>query len=37
VGTGGTAEVFRGVKDPIGFRKAVNAAADRTGARPSEA
>jgi len=36
VGTGGTAEVFRGVKDPIGFRKAVNAAADRGGARPSE-
>lgn len=35
VGTGGTAEVFRGVKDPIGFRKAVNLAADRTGARPS--
>ena len=31
VGTGGTAEVFRGVKDPIGFRKAVNAAADRAG------
>jgi uncharacterized membrane protein YdbT with pleckstrin-like domain len=28
VGTGGTAEVFRGVKDPIGFRKAVNLAAD---------
>jgi uncharacterized membrane protein YdbT with pleckstrin-like domain len=37
VGTGGTAEVFRGVKDPIGFRKAVNAAADRTGARAGEA
>jgi uncharacterized membrane protein YdbT with pleckstrin-like domain len=37
VGTGGTAEVFRGVKDPIGFRKAVNAAADRGGARPAEA
>jgi uncharacterized membrane protein YdbT with pleckstrin-like domain len=37
VGTGGTAEVFRGVKDPIGFRKAVNAAADRMGAKPSEA
>jgi uncharacterized membrane protein YdbT with pleckstrin-like domain len=36
VGTGGTAEVFRGVKDPIGFRKAVNLAADRTGARSSE-
>jgi uncharacterized membrane protein YdbT with pleckstrin-like domain len=33
VGTGGTAEVFRGVKDPIGFRKAVNLAADRMGAR----
>ena len=29
VGTGGTAETFRGVRDPIGFRKAVNAAADR--------
>ena len=29
VGTGGTAEVFHGVKDPIGFRKAVNASADR--------
>lgn len=28
VGTGGTAEVFRGVCDPIGFRKAVNAASD---------
>ena len=37
VGTGGTAEVFRGVKDPIGFRKAVNLAADRTGAHPGEA
>jgi uncharacterized membrane protein YdbT with pleckstrin-like domain len=37
VGTGGTAEVFRGVKDPIGFRKAVNQAADRTGARVGEA
>ena len=37
VGTGGTAEVFRGVKDPIGFRKAVNSAADRVGTRPSEA
>ena len=36
VGTGGSAEVFRGVKDPIGFRKAVNSAADRMGARPSE-
>jgi hypothetical protein len=36
VGTGGTAEVFQGVKDPIGFRKAVNLAADRTGARVSE-
>ena len=31
VGTGGTAESFRGVKDPIGFRKAVNLAADRGG------
>jgi uncharacterized membrane protein YdbT with pleckstrin-like domain len=29
VGTGGSAESFRGVRDPIGFRKAVNAAADR--------
>ena len=36
VGTGGTTEVFRGVKDPIGFRKAVNQAADRVGARPGE-
>ena len=35
VGTGGTAEVFRGVKDPIGFRKAVNLAADRAGAPPA--
>jgi uncharacterized membrane protein YdbT with pleckstrin-like domain len=31
VGTGGSAESFRGVCDPIGFRKAVNAAADRGG------
>jgi hypothetical protein len=31
VGTGGSAEVFRGVQDPIGFRKAVNQAADRGG------
>jgi membrane protein YdbS with pleckstrin-like domain len=29
VGTGGSVERFQGVKDPIGFRKAVNAAADR--------
>lgn len=29
VGTGGSAELFRGVQDPIGFRKAVNQAADR--------
>ncbi len=29
VGTGGSAESFRGLRDPIGFRKAVNAAADR--------
>ncbi len=29
-GTGGTAETFRGVRDPIGFRKAVNAASDGT-------
>lgn len=36
VGTGGTAEAFRGVKDPIGFRKAVNAAADRAGGRTGE-
>jgi uncharacterized membrane protein YdbT with pleckstrin-like domain len=40
VGTGGTAETFHGVRDPIGFRKAVNQAADRAGeglsaARPS--
>ncbi|MBI5710246.1 MAG: PH domain-containing protein [Candidatus Eisenbacteria bacterium] len=33
VGTGGTAESFRGVKDPIGFRKAVNAAADSVQAK----
>jgi membrane protein YdbS with pleckstrin-like domain len=32
VGTGGTAETFHGVRDPIGFRKAVNSAADRSGA-----
>ncbi len=31
VGTGGSAESFRGVRDPIGFRKAVNAASDRGG------
>ena len=38
VGTGGTAEVFHGVKDPIGFRKAVNAAADRVlGRTPASA
>jgi len=37
VGTGGTAEVFRGVRDPIGFRKAVNAAADRGSANAAEA
>ena len=36
VGTGGTAEVFHGVKDPIGFRKAVNSAADRVSARTGE-
>ena len=29
VGTGGSAEHFRGVRDPIGFRKAVNAASHR--------
>ena len=33
VGTGGTSEVFRGVRDPIGFRKAVNAASDRVQGR----
>jgi hypothetical protein len=37
VGTGGSAESFRGVTDPIGFRKAVNAAGDRAGARAGEA
>lgn len=37
VGTGGTAESFRGVMDPIGFRKAVNQAADRGGGRAVEA
>jgi uncharacterized membrane protein YdbT with pleckstrin-like domain len=31
VGTGGSAESFRGVRDPIGFRKAVNAASGRGG------
>lgn len=36
VGTGGSAESFRGVKDPIGFRKAVNAASDRMGAKPGD-
>jgi membrane protein YdbS with pleckstrin-like domain len=36
VGTGGTAEVFRGVRDPIRFRQAVHAAADRGGARRGE-
>ncbi len=36
VGTGGTAETFRGVKDPIGFRKAVNLAADRVGGKTGE-
>ena len=36
VGTGGTAEVFHGVKDPIGFRKAVNSAADRVSGRTGE-
>ena len=36
VGTGGTAEVFHGVKDPIGFRKAVNAAADRVPGHASQ-
>jgi uncharacterized membrane protein YdbT with pleckstrin-like domain len=37
VGTGGTSETFRGVRDPIGFRKAVNSAADRVVARAGEA
>jgi len=37
VGTGGTAEVFRAVKDPVGFRKAVNLASDRMGGKSSEA
>ena len=36
VGTGGTAETFRGVRDPVGFRKAVNAAADRLPGRSVE-
>ncbi len=36
VGTGGTAETFHGVRDPIGFRKAVNAAADRVPGRRAE-
>jgi uncharacterized membrane protein YdbT with pleckstrin-like domain len=30
-GTGGTSEVFHGVRDPIGFRKAVNSASDGAG------
>jgi uncharacterized membrane protein YdbT with pleckstrin-like domain len=37
VGTGGTAEVFRGVKDPIGFRKAVHQAADAGSRRGADA
>lgn len=37
VGTGGTAESFRGVRDPIGFRKAVNQASDRGPGRAGEA
>ncbi len=37
VGTGGTAETFRGVRDPIGFRKAVNSAADRVLGKSGEA
>ncbi len=36
VGTGGTAETFRGIRDPIGFRKAVNSAADRVLGKPEE-
>jgi uncharacterized membrane protein YdbT with pleckstrin-like domain len=36
VGTGGTTETFRGVRDPVGFRKAVNAAADRLPGRSAE-
>ena len=36
VGTGGTSETFRGVRDPIGFRKAVNSAADQVVARAGE-
>lgn len=35
VGTGGTAEMFHGMRDPIGFRKAVNASADGTPAEAS--
>jgi uncharacterized membrane protein YdbT with pleckstrin-like domain len=37
VGTGGTAETFHGVKDPIGFRKAVNSAADAVTRRGADA
>ena len=37
VGTGGTAEVFRAVKDPVGFRKAVNLASDRLAGRTAGA
>jgi len=37
VGTGGTSETFRGVRDPIGFRKAVNSAADRVPGKVEQA
>ncbi len=36
-GTGGTEELFRAVKDPVGFRKAVNLASDRLAGRTAEA
>ena len=36
-GTGGTEELFRAVKDPVGFRKAVNLASDRLAGRTAGA
>ena len=37
VGTGGSVELFRAVKDPVGFRKAVNLASDRLSGKTGEA
>jgi len=37
IGTGGSAEVFHGVMNPVGVRKAVNQAADRGGGGPGQA